>query len=236
MTAAVIYAAKSTQDTHGSIATQITDCRALASREGLTVLAEFNDEAFSAFKGNRGPGLAAAQRRAEEEAPCALIVQHTDRLSRGDGVQAQHLGEVFFWATRNGVTIRSCQDDLLADPRMGPLMAAVAGMRNNEDSRRKSEATRAGKKREATKGRPHGGIPPYGYRYEGRREDCRLVPDAFETAIVRRIYAEYAAGESQLAILRGLNADGIPTKRGAARWAQGTLVAILRNPLYIGNV
>src|SRR4051794_21158313 len=158
MTAAVIYAAKSTHDPRGSIATQLEDCRALTAREGLEVGAAFKDEAYSAFTSNRGPGLAAAMRKAEEIAPCALIVQHTDRLSRGDGIEAQHLGEIFFWATRHGVTIRSCQDDLLADPRMGPLMAAVAGMRNHEDSKRKSEATRAGKRREAAKGRPNGGI------------------------------------------------------------------------------
>ncbi len=35
---AVIYAAKSTEDKHGSIPTQIEDCRALAAREGWEVV------------------------------------------------------------------------------------------------------------------------------------------------------------------------------------------------------
>ena len=56
-TPAVIYAAKSTEDKHGSIGTQLEDCRALAERNGFEVVGEFTDEAFSAYSGNRGPGL-----------------------------------------------------------------------------------------------------------------------------------------------------------------------------------
>jgi site-specific DNA recombinase len=233
-TPAIIYAAKSTQDVHGSIPTQLEDCRALAAREGFDVADEFSDEAFSAYKGNRGPGLAAAQRRAEELAPCALIVQHTDRLSRGDGIQAQHLGEIFFWATRNRVTLRSCQDDLLADPRMGPLMAAVSGMRNHEDSARKSLATAAGKKRRVQRGRPNGRTP-YGYRVEGKLDEARLVVDDAQAAIVRRIFESLVAGESQLSIARALNREGIASQRGG-KWAQGTLWSLVRKPVYIGKV
>lgn len=234
-TPAIIYAAKSTQDIHGSIPTQLEDCRGLAVRDGLEVAGEFTDEAFSAYSGNRGPGLAAAQRRAEELAPCALIVQHTDRLSRGDGIQAQHLGEIFFWATRNGVTLRSCQDDLLADPRMGPLMAAVSGMRNHEDSARKSAATAAGKKRRAERGQLNGRLP-YGYRRDGKGEDARIVVDDAQAAIVRRVFDSFVAGESQLSIAQALNRDGVPTQRPGGRWAQGTLSAMLRKHAYVGKV
>jgi hypothetical protein len=38
----------------------------MAVREGRTVVAEFSDEAFSAFKGDRGPGLTEALARCEE--------------------------------------------------------------------------------------------------------------------------------------------------------------------------
>ena len=59
-TPVVIYAAKSTEDKHGSIPTQLDDCRALAKREDWHVVGEFSDEGFSAYKGNRGPDLARA--------------------------------------------------------------------------------------------------------------------------------------------------------------------------------
>ena len=77
VTAAVIYAAKSAEDTHGSIATQLADCRELAERQGWQVAGEFGDEAFSAFKGNRGPGLARAKALAVRlaEDGCAILVE-----------------------------------------------------------------------------------------------------------------------------------------------------------------
>src|SRR3954451_17425020 len=102
----VIYAAKSTEDRHGSIPTQLEDCRALAERDGLEVVGEYSDEAASAFKGDRGPGLARAVAHAEREG-CALIVQHSDRLARGDARRARHLVEYALWAIKAGVTIHS---------------------------------------------------------------------------------------------------------------------------------
>ena len=60
ITPAVLYAAKSTEDKRGSIPTQLEDCREIAEREGWNIADEFQDEAASAYSGNRGPGLAAA--------------------------------------------------------------------------------------------------------------------------------------------------------------------------------
>ena len=51
-------------------------------------MAEYHDEAASAYHGNRGPGLAKAREHAAalaaEHGGCVLAVQHTDRLARGD--------------------------------------------------------------------------------------------------------------------------------------------------------
>jgi hypothetical protein len=58
---AVLYGAKSSEDVRGSIPTQLEDCRALAEREGWEILNHFQDEAFSAYSGNRGPGLERAK-------------------------------------------------------------------------------------------------------------------------------------------------------------------------------
>src|SRR4051794_1167111 len=102
----VIYAAKSTDDARGSIPTQLADCRTAIEREGhRRVVAEQADEAASAFRGNRGPGLAAAKataRRAAKGGAAELWVQHSDRLARGDGVAAHHPAGGFFWRPRGG--------------------------------------------------------------------------------------------------------------------------------------
>src|SRR3954452_17181460 len=89
-TPAVLYAAKSTEDKHGSIPTQLQDAREMAEREGWEVVGTFSDEGFSAYSGNRGPDLERAKLAAQETAKdhattCMLVVQHTDRLARGAG-------------------------------------------------------------------------------------------------------------------------------------------------------
>jgi hypothetical protein len=96
--AAVLYAAKSTADERGSIPTQLEDCRAAAEAEGRKTAVEYSDEAASAFKGNRGEGLARAKEHAvaiaAEDRDVEIWVQHSDRLARLDGITADHLAEI----------------------------------------------------------------------------------------------------------------------------------------------
>src|SRR4051812_41967884 len=101
---AILYAAKSTADPRGSIPTQLADCRAAAERDGREVVAEYQDEAASAFKGNRGAGLPAAKDPAIRSG-AELWVQPSDRLARGDGITADHLAEVWFALRRSGVRL-----------------------------------------------------------------------------------------------------------------------------------
>jgi DNA invertase Pin-like site-specific DNA recombinase len=228
---AVLYAAKSTQDKRGSNPTQLADGRGLAKREGLTVVGEYADEDASAWKGNRGPELAAALDHAERIGG-SLVCQHSDRLARGDGVQARHLVQLVLESKARGIRLRSVEDDSSLD---NVLMAAAMGERNAEDSRRKGAAVKAGMARKRERGE-YIGHRPYGYGWERNEADIRvIVPDPGEAAIVRRIFAEYLAGRSQLAITRGLIRDGVPTQRGG-EWHQGTIRMILARPLYGGWV
>ena len=157
---AIIYAAKSTKDPKGSIPTQLADCRKLAEGEGSPVAAEYQDEAKSAYHGSRGDGLARARAHAERIAPCVLIVQHSDRLARGDAVQGAHLVEYALWAIKANVRIKSVQDPRACE---SILDAALMGMRNNEDSARKSSSIKDGYRRTVERGEWRGGILPGGY-------------------------------------------------------------------------
>ena len=230
--AAVLYAAKSTQDVRGSIPDQLTACRALAEQEGWTVTAEYSDEAASAYSGDRGPKLAKAIAHAEQLAndhdEAALIVLHSDRIARGDGVHAAHLVEYALWAIKANVKLISVEDR----QTFGDLLyAVVTGQRNHEDSHRKSKSVKAGHKRRRKAGRHHGGPAAYGYTY-GNGE---LIPVEAEAAIVRRIFGEYLAGASQMAIAKNFATDRIPTKSGG-KWHQGTVRGILANPIYAGMI
>jgi DNA invertase Pin-like site-specific DNA recombinase len=168
---AVLYAAKSTQDKHKSIPTQLDDCRDLAKREGWKVAGEFHDEGFSAYSGNRGPGLrdatATAERAASEAGrECMLAVQHSDRLARGAGDApgaSDSLVEVWTRLRRQNVHVRSVQNDAM----MGDVvLGAVASKQATEDSERKSKAIRDGKRRRAAERGESNGPPPFGYRFK----------------------------------------------------------------------
>jgi DNA invertase Pin-like site-specific DNA recombinase len=229
---AVLYGAKSTLDKHLSIPTQLREGRELAEAEARTVAFEFSDEKASAYSGDRGRGLAAAKAEAErlaaEHGECHLIIQHSDRLARGDGIQAAHLVEYALWAIKCGVKIRSIQDPgTFADL----LYAVVTGQRNHEDSRRKSAAVKAGMERRRLKGLHNGGPRPYGLRLA----DGHLVPMDSEVPILRAMFTDYAAGKSLTAISRRLNTDGVPPRRGRL-WRSSTISQILQNPVYIGEI
>jgi len=63
----VLYAANSTEDRRGSIPDQLRDCCDATERAGdRLIVAEYSDEARSAYHGDRGPGLVDALRQVEE--------------------------------------------------------------------------------------------------------------------------------------------------------------------------
>jgi site-specific DNA recombinase len=230
---AILYAAKSTEDIHGSIPTQLADARALAEREGLEVVAEYADEAASAYKGNRGPELAAALEHAERIG-ATLIVQHSDRLARGDGIQARHLGELFFSAYKTDMTLRSVQDD---STFQNPILAVVMGERNMEDSRRTSMAVKAGLERRRERGLYSGGHTSFGdLRRRNEDDEQILVIDEERALWVRRIFDLYLDGWGYAAIARQLDAEGAPPPKGGGLWCHYTVRKILFNPVYAGFI
>jgi DNA invertase Pin-like site-specific DNA recombinase len=227
---AILYAAKSTKDEKGSIATQLGDAEAAALAEGRAIAGSYEDENESAYHGNRGPELEAALDHAERIG-AELWVQHSDRLARGDGVKARHLVQLVFEAKARGIRLRSVEDDASLE---NVVMAAVMGERNTEDSRRKAAATKAGMDRKRQRGE-YIGHRPYGYKWErDEKDDRQIVPDPDQAPIIRRIFKEYLAGQSQKAIARNLTRDKVPTSRGGTRWYSGTIRQILARPLYAG--
>ncbi len=162
---AILYAAKSTEDIHGSIPTQLEDGRRLAEQRAWRSWPSTPTRPPPPTTGDRGPELAAALEHAERIGG-TLIVQHSDRLARGDGKQARHLAELFFFANRVGVTLRSVQDD---STFQNPVLAVVMGERNMEDSRRKSMAVKAGLERRRERGLYSAGHTPFGYLRQPKR-------------------------------------------------------------------
>jgi Recombinase/Resolvase, N terminal domain len=244
-TGCVICAARSTQDRNASIPEQIVNARGMAVDNDWTIAGEFGDEnfsAYSAYSGNRGPGLESAKTCAIQAAKdtgqiAMLIAQAHDRFARGAGDAPgapQSLGEISHELRRLNVWLRTVEDD--DELRDEASVAAAIGRRAHIDSKRKSKAVSKGlRRRAADRGKLSGGPRPYGYRWEGPTGEKILVIVAAEAAVVIRIYVATIAGASQRALARSLNADRIPTVNGKA-WLQATLGRLLANPIYRGQI
>jgi hypothetical protein len=254
----VVYAAKSTEDVRASIPRQIEDCRAtIESAGGRVIVGEWEDEAKSAFKGNRGDGLVAAKRCATDAAAAAgwrpgdqthaaeLWVQHSDRIARGDGLTADHLAEVFFAMRRVGVRLRSVQDDSNLEDA---VRAVLIGERNTEDSRRKSLAVRGGKRARFEAGKAVGGPLNDGYRLVPQRDSAGNVVverggrviydrelDPERRPLIERIFDLVEAGHTPGDIARQLNGEGHKTRLGKTWGARGVR-HIVGNPYYAGRI
>lgn len=153
------------------------------------------------------PGLTSALRRLEEQQADVLLVSRLDRLSRS-------LAEVgaLTERARRGAWSLVCLDVALdTTTRAGTLVADLLAATAYDDRGLIGQRTR-----EALAARRAAGVRL------GRPAD--VPPD-----IVARVVAERRAGRSLLAIARGLDADGVPTARGGARWYATTVAKLLQS-------
>jgi DNA invertase Pin-like site-specific DNA recombinase len=241
----VTYAAKSTQDLRGSIPAQLLDCQEALDRAGDRLLvAEYSDEAASAFHGDRGPGLADAMHQAEllarEHPTVELWAQHSDRLARGDGRTARHAVEIALWALKRGIRIRTIQDP---DTFRDLLYAVVTGQRNHEDSRRKGLASAAGRRRATERGE-YIGHKADGYRLAVEVNDDgkvvkRLEMDPERQPVIEMLLRLGLRGKTSGQIARALNDGGWytnPRKKDSQPqpWRSCGVLVVLHNPRYAG--
>jgi DNA invertase Pin-like site-specific DNA recombinase len=245
------YAAKSTQDAKGSTDRQHQRMEAAIHAEGREPYGRpYVDEAKSGYHGNRGQDLdavmAEAERLVAEGDHVRLWFDHSDRSSRGDGVEARHTVEVMLWALKAGVELRSVRDP---DTFRSLSSAASMGDRNHGDSKVKAERVAEGHAERRAAGGYHGGPPAYGYSFPvDPDQPTRTMPDgsvrpntrpwlplelhADQVPVVRRMAQLVLEGNSLKATARLLNADGVPTVRAGRRWHGESIGRILGNPIY----
>lgn len=238
MTARVaIYARYSSENQReASIEDQVRVCRARAKREGWTVVGEFSDAAISGTKDKR-PGFIAL-RDAVRAGKCDVILAESlDRFSR----DLEHVAAFYKQVTFCRVKLVTLAEGEISDLHVG--VKGAMGALYLKDL--------AAKTHRGLEGRLRKGhcitTPAYGYRVVRRigadgeleRGLREIVPE--HARIVRRIFEDYVAGRSPLAIARRLNEEGVPSPNGRD-WLDGTIRGrpgrgdgILRNPAYTGR-
>jgi site-specific DNA recombinase len=193
----------------------------------------FEDEGYSGATLAR-PGLERLRDLVSEGQVEIILVHSPDRLSRRYAYQVLLLEEF----SRQGVEVRFLKGNAGQTPEE-QLLVQFQGMIAEYERAQITERCRRGKRHRAKTGLVNvlSGAP-YGYRYLKKTEgsDSCYVIDENEVPVVRQVYQWYTEeGLSLGAIARRLTEQGVPTRRGKARWERSVVWAMLRNPAYVGR-
>ena len=233
-----IYARFSSQlQKDSSIEDQVRVCTERAQREGWEITQIFSDYAISGAVRER-PGLNALIEHIRTGHAEQVLTEAIDRLSRDQ----EDLANIYKRIRFVGARIFTLSEGVIDELQIG-FKGTMASLFRKD----LAEKIRRGQSGRVATGRIPGNIA-YGYRkihrLDGRGEAERglreIDPDQAE--IVRRIYREYLAGESPLAIARRLNAEGVPSPSGG-KWTVSAINGdnvrgngILCNAIYVGEL
>ena len=217
-----------------SIEDQITLCMD-ALRADEQVAEVFYDRAKSGVFAHNRDGLNNLLSTMQRGIFSIILTENLNRVSRC----MEDAARIYKLARFHGVRIRTLSDGEISEMHVG-FNSTVSAMQINQIR----EQTRRGQMGNIRAGKASGGLA-YGYRVRPLNNDGRHEPglreiDPEQAAVVHRIYDEYASGITVAAIVRQLNADGIPSPSGRL-WARTTLLGhfdrkdgILQNSIYLG--
>jgi site-specific DNA recombinase len=205
--------------------------------KGWPIYKEYGDSGISGASLIR-PGVQKLLQDALEGRFEVIITESLDRLSR-DQEDIAHIFKRISFAGGRIVT--------LSEGEINELHIGLKGTMGALYLKDLADKTRRGLRGRVEAGKSGGGNS-YGYDVvrgvggDGQPLTGERRINAGETAIVRRIFEEYAAGVSPRAIAKQLNAEGIPGPLGGT-WGPSTIhgnrqrgTDILNNELYIGRL
>lgn len=204
---AAIYARISKADSDvDKVENQISELRKLAKGAGYDVVAIFEDDDISAYKGiNVRPGWARLLRAIEKQQFEVILATEMSRFTRGSGAESE-----VFTATcvKAGVVIHTRSGGVL-DPRSPSALAMVQIMDvlSGLEVALKVERQKARNRADLAIGKPTKGLRPFGWekdRITLRESEARHIREAYGDILER--------GESVWAIAQKWNKLGIKTE------------------------
>lgn len=231
MTRVAIYARYSSeQQREASLADQIEICTRYAGRHGWRIVATYTDAAASGASRFR-PGYQRLLTDLHQGGFDAVLVEALDRFGR----KLADIADLHDRCAFAGIKLHAANVGEIGAMHIG--MLGTMAQLYLSDLREKTWRGQLGR---ALQGKIPGG-KAYGYDIVGGTTGERRV-NLGEAAIVRRIFAEFAAGISPRAIAKQLNAEKITGPEGRP-WGDTTIrgqadrgTGILNNALYIGRL
>ena len=237
MLSVALYARYSSDNQRdASIEDQLRLCRERAEREGWQIIDSYSARSVSGASLIR-PGVQALMQDAQASRFDLVLAESLDRISRDQ----EDIAGVYKRLTFAGVRMVTLSEGDISELHIG--LKGTMGALYLKDL---ADKTRRGLRGRVEDGKSGGGNS-YGYKVvrksgaDGEPERGEREIDPAEAAIVRRIFADYAAGKSPRQIAHELNAEGVPGPRGKG-WGPSTLfgnvkrgTGVLNNELYIGR-
>lgn len=237
MKSVALYARVSSeqQAQNANVGSQIEALKQRAELDGHIVLPTdiYVDEGFSGATLLR-PALERLRDRAAEGGVDLVYVHSPDRLARRYAYQVLLLEEL----SSHGASVKFLNGPA-GETAEDQLLVQVQGMIAEYERAKILERCRRGKLYRARQGsvNPLSGAP-YGFLYIKKTdtEPAYYQILLHEAKVVRWIFDWLVNDQVAIAeIVRRLNTEKIPTRRGAPRWDRSTVWGVLRNPAYKGK-
>src|SRR5262249_46237474 len=208
---AVAYYRMSTDAQEGSIPAQKDWARKAAPKEGVRVIAEFEDPGIAGGEIEHRPGLQAMlefceQRFHSGEAVEAVLVWDPDRLSRADSIATSALLARLRDAGVDRLLTNSDGGVDWADPTHRGLFLLKQDLAGEAYCKGLAGNVLRGQAARAAQGFWMGGPAPYGYRLNAGRLEINPVTGP----VVSWLFSAYATGEWSIAdLIDRLHRDGV---------------------------
>ena len=249
----IIYCRVSTEEQakgqYSSLEAQEDICKHLiATRKGekeeqkWTHIDTIKDPGYSGKDLDR-PGIKELLSRARTNEVDIIIVYKLDRLTRSI-INFYNLYEVF---EKHHVSIASATEPIDSTNPTGRLVINIILSFAQHEREMIVERTVDKMKANAEKGRWNGGMIPFGYDID--HINSILIPNENEAKITKEIYEIYLKHQNLSTVCRIINNKGYRTKLrsiqdkkgekkryGGKRFQEDTILRILTNPVYIGDV
>ncbi len=157
-----------------------------------------------------------------------IITKEVSRFARNTLDALQYTREL----GRYGVGVLFLNDGIDTRQQEGELRLAIMASIAQEESRRTSQRVKWGQTRRMEQGVVFGG-PLLGYDVV----DGKIAVNPEGARTVRRIFHKYLTeGKGASVIARELRQEGIASTRGSCKWSAATVLKILKNEKYCGDL
>jgi len=241
-----IYCRLSLDDGNGGTSSSIQTQKDMLSRyvqdNGWVAFDYYVDDGYTGTNFNR-PDFQRMIEDIEAGKIDMVVVKDLSRLGRNYIQTGQYTDIYFPDRGVRFVALNDGVDSLNADNDIAPFKNILNQMYAADISKKMRSAIRA----KQLKGDLVGAFVPIGYQRDPK--NCnRLIVEESGAAVVRRIFEMARADKGSSTICKALDADGVPTPRQhyrwvkhgippkPARWNAETVIAILRNRMYLGDM